>query len=123
MLPLAQHFLDYILFLTPELAEKAEITFFSARDTTGPGFQPRESWIIIINYYPAKYKSRRISRYPARLSRIIVLLFNILMTKQNVLRLLENKKWRSYHFSPRKHKITYFAGYTIEYARRILSEL
>ena len=39
-----------MLFLTTELAKKAEITILSARDITGPGFQAGGSWVVIQGY-------------------------------------------------------------------------
>ena len=54
----------------------------------------------------------KIRRYSARLSRIIVLLFNTLMTKHNFLRLLK-KKLEKLPFFSATHKITYIAGYTL----------
>ena len=38
------------LFMTTELAKKAEITILSARDITGPGFHAGESWVVIQGY-------------------------------------------------------------------------
>ena len=36
-----------MLFLTNELAKEAEITIFSARDTTRPGLQAVGSWVMM----------------------------------------------------------------------------
>ena len=73
--------------------------------------------------YPLKYSADeavgrvgKIRGYSARLSRIIALLFNALMTKRNFLRLLGKKSWKTTIFLRD-------AEIYVEYARQKLSAL
>ena len=70
------------------------------------------SLTIILRIARSIAELAKIRRYSERLSRIIVLLFNTLMTKHNILRLLGKKLGKVSFFSA-THKITYIAGYLL----------
>ena len=61
-----------MLFLTTELAKKAVITIFSARDKPRPGFKAGKSWVVIKGYIkPCITRSGHLGLKPNRVLRFV----------------------------------------------------